>query len=393
MTNVDRWLLPDGVDEVLPEQAQVIELYRRQLLDLYHRWGYDLVIPPMLEFTESLLSGSGKDLDLMTFRLTDQISGRMMGVRADITPQTARMDAHSLHRQGPSRLCYAGTVLHTLSRGPLQSRTPISVGVELFGEQSLTADLEVIALFLETLKTSGVEQVTIDLGHVDILRGIFVEANLLEHQEAELFDLLLRKDKAELTDWIAEHVQREDLASHLAALPGLAGGVEVVNRAKELLKGSSEVVLRALDQLDSVVALVQEMDADVHIDLGEMPGYHYHTGIVFAAYVQGYGRALGNGGRYDHIGQAFGRARPATGFAFDLKSLVSQSQFAVENSSGIFVPFSIHAEASAKIELLRSKGERVVFGFEGQHVDFQEMKCDRQLVENDGEYVVQVLPR
>ena len=393
MTNVDRWLLPDGVDEVLPEQAQVIELYRRQLLDLYHRWGYDLVIPPMLEFTESLLSGSGKDLDLMTFRLTDQISGRMMGVRADITPQTARMDAHSLHRDGPSRLCYAGTVLHTRSRGPLQSRTPISVGVELFGEQSLAADREVIALFLETLKLSGVEQVTIDLGHVDILRGIVIEANLSGDQETELFDLLQRKAKAELTDWIANHVQREDLGKYLTALPNLAGGIEVITEAKALLKGSSDLVRSALNQLDSVVALVQEMDADVHIDLGEMPGYHYHTGIVLAAYVQGYGRALGNGGRYDHVGKAFGRARPATGFAFDLKSLVSQRHSSGEISLGIFVPFSNDAEVSAQVDFLRSQGERVVFGFAGQHVDFKEMKCDRQLVEIDGQYVVRDLPQ
>ena len=393
MTNVDRWLLPDGVDEVLPEQAEVVESYRRKLLDLYYRWGYDLVIPPMLEFTESLLSGSGKDLDLMTFRLTDQISGRMMGVRADITPQTARMDAHSLHREGPSRLCYAGTVLHTRARGPLQSRAPISVGVELFGEQSLAADMEVIALFLETLKLSGVEQVTIDLGHVDILRGIVVEANLSVDQEGELFALLQRKAKAELTDWITDHVQREDLGSYLRALPNLAGGVEVINEAKALLKGASDLVQRALNQLDAVVALVQEMDAHVHIDLGEMPGYHYHTGIVFAAYVQGYGRALGNGGRYDHVGQEFGRARPATGFAFDLKSLVSQSHARYQRSQGIFVPFSNNTELSAQVDFLRSQGERVVFGFEGQYIDFQEMKCDRQLVEVDGQYVVRDLPQ
>lgn len=160
--NVDRWLLPDGVDEVLPEQAQAVEHLRRQILDLYHIWGYDLVIPPMVEFTESLLSGSGSDLDLMTFRVTDQISGRMMGIRADITPQTARMDAHSLRREGPNRLCYAGTVLHTRPRGPLESRTPISVGVELFGEATLAADIEVIELFLQTLKVSGVSNVHLD---------------------------------------------------------------------------------------------------------------------------------------------------------------------------------------------------------------------------------------
>ena len=197
MKNVDRWLLPDGVDEVLPEQALVVERLRRELLDLYHRWGYDLVIPPMVEFTESLLSGSGSDLDLMTFRVTDQVSGRMMGIRADITPQTARMDAHSLRREGPNRLCYAGTVLHTRPRGPLESRTPISLGVELFGEATLSADIEVIELFLQTLKSSGVDNVHLDLGHVDIFRGILAVANLDSDQESQLFELLQRKATGE----------------------------------------------------------------------------------------------------------------------------------------------------------------------------------------------------
>ena len=172
MSKVDSWLLPDGIDEVLPEQARLIEGSRRELLDLYNGWGYDLVIPPMVEFTESLLSGFGSDLDLMTFRLTDQLSGRMMGIRADITPQAARIDAHSLNRQGPNRLCYAGTVLQTKPRGPLESRTPISVGVELFGEAGVSADIEVIELFLKTLDVAGVDAVHLDLGHVDILRGL-----------------------------------------------------------------------------------------------------------------------------------------------------------------------------------------------------------------------------
>ena len=391
MTNVDRWLLPDGVDEVLPEQAYVVEHLRRQILDLYYIWGYDLVIPPMVEFTESLLSGSGTDLDLMTFRVTDQLSGRMMGIRADITPQTARMDAHSLRREGPSRLCYAGTVLHTRPRGPLQSRTPISIGVELFGETSLSADIEVIDLFLQTLNTSGVEHVYLDLGHVDICRGLLSEAGLNAELEDQLFELLQRKAQAELSDWIAVNIQDASLSGWLNALPTLTGGIEVLTKAKELLKGSPKAVLDAIDQLEGIVSSIADKSAAVYIDLGEIPGYHYHTGIVFAAYVQGFGKALGNGGRYDHVGEAFGRSRPATGFAIDLKSLVSQGKSEVSSSGGIFAPYSTDRESQYRVDSLRGQGKRVVQGFEGQRIDLEELKCDHQLAKIDGKYVVQHL--
>ena len=369
----------------------MVEHLRRQILDLYYIWVYDLVIPPMVEFTESLLSGSGKDLDLMTFRVTDQLSGRMMGIRADITPQTARMDAHSLRREGPSRLCYAGTVLHTRPRGPLQSRTPISIGVELFGETSLSADIEVIDLFLQTLNTSGVEHVYLDLGHVDICRGLLSEAGLHAELEDQLFELLQRKAQAELSDWIAVNIQDTSLSGWLNALPTLTGGIEVLTKAKELLKGSPKAVLDAIDQLEGIVSSIADKSATVYIDLGEIPGYHYHTGIVFAAYVQGFGKALGNGGRYDHVGEAFGRSRPATGFAIDLKSLVSQGQSEVSSLGGIFAPYSADRESQYQINSLRGEGKRVVQGFEGQRIDLEELKCDHQLVKIDGKYVVQQL--
>ncbi len=391
MTTADRWLLPDGVDEVLPERAQVVEYLRRQLLDLYNTWGYDLVIPPMVEFTDSLLSGSGSDLDLMTFRITDQLSGRMMGIRADITPQTARMDAHSLRREGPSRLCYAGTVLHTRPRGPLQSRTPISLGVELFGEATLAADIEVIELFLETLSTAGVENVHLDLGHVDIFRGLLADAGLSADSESELFDLVQRKATRELGQWIEANISDPQLSGWLNALPGLTGSVEVLAAARAKLVGAPASVLAAIAQLEEIVAVIADRNITVYLDLGELPGYHYHTGVVFAAYVQGYGKALGNGGRYDHVGEAFGRPRPATGFAFNLKSLVSQSGNSYAMAAGIFVPFSDNPELAAQIALLRSQGNRVVQGFSGQHVDCNEVNCDRLLVEQDGQFVIQKL--
>ncbi|MGB0459098.1 MAG: ATP phosphoribosyltransferase regulatory subunit [Porticoccaceae bacterium] len=392
MSKVDSWLLPDGIDEVLPEQARLIEGSRRELLDLYNGWGYDLVIPPMVEFTESLLSGFGSDLDLMTFRLTDQLSGRMMGIRADITPQAARIDAHSLNRQGPNRLCYAGTVLQTKPRGPLESRTPISVGVELFGEAGISADIEVIELFLKTLDVAGVNEVYLDLGHVDILRGLLVGSNLSTDQEEELFELLQRKASTELAAWINTNISDSKLANWLKSLPTLAGGTEVLTEAKQSLAGAPKQVIDALTQLEQIVdALTMQagQPVTIYIDLGDIPGFGYHTGVVFAAYKQGYGKALGNGGRYDNIGEAFGRARTATGFAFDLKSLVANGQFNQQAQAGIFVPQPADNECREKIASLRQQGERVVQGFTGQVVDFQEINCDRQLVQKDGQYLIE----
>ena len=392
MSKVDSWLLPDGIDEVLPEQARLIEGSRRELLDLYNSWGYDLVIPPMVEFTESLLSGFGEDLDLMTFRLTDQLSGRMMGIRADITPQAARIDAHSLNRRGPNRLCYAGTVLQTKPRAPLESRTPISVGVELFGESGVSADIEVIELFLNTLEVAAIDDVHLDLGHVDILRGLLTDSNLSADQEAELFDLLQSKASTELDTWIINNISDSKLAKWLKSLPTLAGGTEVLTEAKQALAGAPKQVIDALGQLEKIVdalTVQNNQQVSIYLDLGDIPGYGYHTGVVFAAYKQGYGKALGNGGRYDNIGEAFGRARTATGFAFDLKSLVANGQFNQQSQGGIFVPQAADAECCEKITDLRQQGERVVQGFAGQLVDFQEINCDRQLIKKDGQYLIE----
>lgn len=389
MSKVDSWLLPDGIDEVLPEQARLIEGSRRQLLDLYNSWGYDLVIPPMVEFTQSLLSGFGSDLDLMTFRLTDQLSGRMMGIRADITPQAARIDAHSLNRQGPNRLCYAGTVLQTKPRGPLESRTPISVGVELFGEASVSADIEVIELFLKTLEEAAVDGVHLDLGHVDILRGLLTASDLSTDQEAELFEILQSKATAELDSWISANISDANLAQWLKSLPTLAGGTEILAEAKKSLAGAPSQVIDALAQLQQIIDALSDQQVTIYLDLGDMPGFGYHTGVVFAAYKQGYGKALGNGGRYDNIGEAFGRARTATGFAFDLKSLVANGQFEQRDQGGIYVPESADAERLEQIAALRQQGERVVQGFAGQVVDFQEMNCDRQLIKRDGQYIIE----
>jgi len=389
VSKIDSWLLPDGIDEVLPEQARFIEKSRRELLDLYSSWGYDLVIPPMVEFSESLLSGFGSDLDLVTFKLTDQLSGRMMGIRADITPQAARIDAHSLNRQGPSRLCYAGTVLQTKPRAPLESRTPISIGVELFGEAGIGADIEVIELFLKTLETAGIDEVHLDIGHVDILRGLLVGSKLSNVQETELFELLQRKANAELDTWIAENITDSKLAGWLKSLPALSGSVDVLAEARSRLAGAPEPVIAALDQLDKIVDALSNQSVTIYLDLGDLAGYRYHTGIVFAAYKQGYGKALGNGGRYDNIGEAFGRARTATGFAFDLKSLVANGATEQQALLGIYVPSTTDTQCDDMVSQLREQGERVVQGFDGQVPNFKEINCDRQLVKKGDQYQIE----
>lgn len=389
MSKIDSWLLPDGIDEVLPEQARFIEKSRRELLDLYNSWGYDLVIPPMVEFSESLLSGFGSDLDLVTFKLTDQLSGRMMGIRADITPQAARIDAHSLNRQGPSRLCYAGTVLQTKPRAPLESRTPISIGVELFGEAGIGADIEVIELFLKTLETAGIDEVHLDIGHVDILRGLLVGSKLSNVQESELFELLQRKANAELDAWIAENITDSKLAGWLKSLPALSGSKDVLAEARSCLAGAPKPVIAALDQLDQIVDALSNQSVTIYLDLGDLAGYRYHTGIVFAAYKQGYGKALGNGGRYDNIGEAFGRARTATGFAFDLKSLVANGATEQQTLSGIYAPSTTDTQCDDMVAQLREQGERVVQGFDGQTPNFKEINCDRQLVKKGDHYQIE----
>jgi ATP phosphoribosyltransferase regulatory subunit len=389
MTVADRWLLPDGIEEILPNQALQIERLRRQVLDLYHCWGYDLVIPPLVEFTESLLSGTGSDLDLMTFKVTDQISGRMMGVRADMTPQTSRMDAHSLRRNGPSRLCYAGTVLYTRPKQALESRSPIQIGVELYGEPGLEADIEVISLMVETLRLAGLGTPQLDLGHVGIYASLLEAAELSADREAELFDLLQRKAVPELDVWLGKCLENADIALMIRALVGLAGDASVLDRAREVFAEAPAEVELALDELQAVVGALSESfpDLELYLDLSELRGYHYHTGIVFAAYDQGLGQAIGNGGRYDHVGKGFGRSRPATGFNMSLQSL-ARVALSGAVAGGIFAPVSEEPGWRKAVAALRSDGERVVCGFPGQEPDYQELHCDRQLVWLDGIYKI-----
>lgn len=374
-----RWLLPEGVEELLPREARVVERMRRDLLDLCDRWGYELVVPPLIEFTESLLIGLGPDLDLQTFKLTDQLSGRTLGVRPDITPQAARIDAHSLRREGPVRLCYAGSVLHTRARSPLASRSPIQLGAELYGDASLAADIEVVCLMLETLRVAGVEGVTLDLGHVGIFRALMAHVALPPAVADALFEALQRKAGPAIRAILREAGVAPAHAALLGRLADLNGDRAVLDEAAALFAGGPPEVLEAIGALSAVADAVARRAPGVglHVDLCELHGYHYHTGLVFAAYAPGQGEALANGGRYDDIGRVFGRARPATGFNTDLKTLLRLGRARPAEAPGaVFVPAALADGAWPEVCRLRGLGERVVVGLPGQP---RPADCNREL--------------
>lgn len=393
MNKVDRWLLPDGIEELLPVDSGKIESLRRRIVDLFRSWGYDYVIPPMVEFTDSLLTGSGQDIDLLTFKLTDQMSGRMMGIRADITPQAARMDAHSLRRDGINRLCYAGHVMYTKPKTPLASRTPIQAGVELFGEAGLDADIEVISLLLETLKAANLARQYIDIGHAGIYRSLAEYAELSRDQELAFFDLLQAKASNEIAAWVNDHVKDQQTANWLLALPRLSGDSSILATARESFADAPAEVTAALDELEIIAKVLPERypDAQLYFDLSELRGYHYYTGLIFGAFAPGLGEAIANGGRYDHIGEAFGRARPATGFAVDLTAINRLNGSESPAQPGIFAAADSSRSQWQMIQKLRGKGERVVSGLSGQAAPLDYQYCDRQLIDVDGEWVVKPL--
>jgi ATP phosphoribosyltransferase regulatory subunit len=390
MTYADRWLLPDGVEEILPAEAKAIDSLRRRLLDLYSTWGYDMVIPPLLEYTDSLLIGLGRDVDLLTFKVTDQLSGRTLGIRADITPQTARMDAHSFNRTGANRLCYAGHVVHTRPKNPLATRTPIQAGLEFYGEPGVAADIEVVSLLLESLQLAGLPRLHIDLGHVGIYRAIAADAGLTKAQEDTFFELLQRKATTEIRTWVDANIADQTKAQLFLSLPGLAGNKSVLQKARQLF-GNVVAAQVAVDQLDKVASIIEQRypTAELYFDLGELRGYHYLTGLVFAAFAPGYGNPIASGGRYDHIGEVFGRARPATGFAVDITAISKLGLLKKIGIPAVAVIESSDANQWLAIQNLREQGQRVVAVGDGANL--VELGCDRQLLFQDGCYQVVAL--
>jgi ATP phosphoribosyltransferase regulatory subunit len=361
--NEERWRLPDGIDEVLPPEAARIETLRRRLLDLYASWGYELVIPPFIDYLDSLLTGTGRDLDLKTFKLTDQVSGRLLGIRADMTPQVARIDAHRLRRDAPTRLCYLGTVLHTRSDGFAGSRAPFQIGAEVFGHDGVESDVEILRLLVATLEAAGVDNAYVDLGHVGIFRALARQAGLDRAGEMALFDALQRKAIPEIHELIDGAGVAAAVGDMLLALPELNGDDALV-RAGSVLAAADAPVQAALDRLRRVAEEAARWlpGLSVHFDLAELRGYHYKTGIVFAAFVPGWGLEIGRGGRYDNIGDVFGRSRPAVGFSTDLKGLVSQGRApdaATERQPPVLAPWRSEPALTAEVERLRRAGRCV----------------------------------
>lgn len=377
------WLLPEYLEDVLPGEARRIERARRRVLDLFDAHGYELVIPPMLEYLDSLLTGTGRDMELNTFKLVDELSGRLMGVRADITPQAARIDAHLLNRPGVTRLCYAGSVLHTRPGNSASGREPLQLGAELFGHAGLEADLEVQELMLKALAAIGVQAVHLDLGHVGIFRALMrgMDADL----ESELFRALQAKDVPTL-DELTRTLDSETRAA-LLALPTLYGKREVLARAVQVLPKRPEIG-RALDELETLADTLSQCGAALYFDLAELRGYHYHSGVVFAAYAQGAPYAVAQGGRYDNVGQVFGRARPATGFSIDLRALAPLLGNSADQG-GILAPHGNDTGLKAKIDALRAAGERVVVALPGSEANAVEMNCSRRLVPKNGAWQVE----
>ena len=385
MSTENRWLLPEGIEELLPERASQLEALRRRLLDQCGTWGYRYVIPPLVEFTDSLLIGLGADLDLVTCKFTDQMSGRMLGVRADITPQAARMDAHSLAENGVTRLCYAGSTLQSTPQSVIGGRAPIQLGAELFGCDAIEADSEIISLMLSTFACAGVSRaLTLDIGHIGIYDALFSNANLDPEIESQMFDALQRKSTPDI-ERLSSSLP-DDVSQRLRQLASLHGSPEVLLEARTLFS-NEPVVLAALDDLDTVLAQAQQAfpDVGVYVDLTELRGFRYHTGLVFAVYLEGRGSAVAKGGRYDNIGAVFGRDRPATGFAIDLKALVDDMTPVEHSRPPIIAPPSDAPELRVAIAGLRAKGRTVV-------VDLAPglaLPDAERLVLNNGEWIIE----
>lgn len=380
-----RWLLPDYIQDTLPPEAEKVERLRRKLLDIFRGHGYQLVMPPLLEYLDSLTTGAGQDLKLRTFKLVDQLSGRTMGVRADMTPQVARIDSQLLNRSGVSRLCYCASVLHTLPSTLTSTREPLQLGAELYGHAGLEADAEIIRLMAEVLTMAEVPAVRIDVSHVGLFRALAKSAGVSQEREEALFDLLQAKDVPELREYVAD--LREPGRTALMELPGLYGGVEVLDRAAAVLL-DSEGVRTAIEEMRTLHA--QLTDLPLSFDLADLRGYHYHSGVVFAAYGAGSPSALGLGGRYDQVGEAFGRGRPATGFSVDLRQLAAGLP-PVAAVGAVLAPLVADEGLHERIAALRNGGEVVVMALPGHQGTWKEAGCDRQLVRRGDEWVVETL--
>jgi ATP phosphoribosyltransferase regulatory subunit len=380
------WLLPEYIEDVLPDEARRVERVRRLILDDFAVHGYELVMPPLLEYVDSLLTGTGHDLDLQTFKLVDQLSGRTLGVRADITPQVARIDAHLLNRGGVTRLCYAGSVLRTRPDGLNRTREPLQIGAEIYGHGGIESDVEVQRLMLRALRLAGVREISLDIGHVAVFRALLRRARVSRELESDLFQAMQAKDAPAIA--VLARALDRITRDALAALPGLYGGPEVLSRARRVLPALPEI-RAALRDLAALSRQFADLVPIRSFDLGELRGYHYHSGVVFAAYANARPNALAQGGRYDEVGKAFGRARPATGFSMDLRELVAAGSN-VSRQSRVLAPYRPGDRAlQQRIAALRGRGMVVIEDLPGHARHRADLGCDRELVRRKGRWIIQ----
>jgi ATP phosphoribosyltransferase regulatory subunit len=384
---MNRWLLPENIADILPSEARKIEDLRRILLDRFQAYGYELVMPPMLEYLDSLLTGSGQDLNLKTFKLVDQISGRTLGLRADMTPQVARIDAHLLNRQGVTRLCYAGSILHTRAAAGSSSREQLQLGAEIYGHAGWEADLEIQALLNDVLNLSQVGEITLDMSHAGLLTAILGDFSPKPDSLDALYSALQTKDlpglNQVLLDW------PDQVKSAVLALANLSGSPKkVLEQARQNLPKTA-TVKAALDELERLCAAVADLpnSPQLNLDLSDLKGYQYHSGVMFAAYVEGLPVAIARGGRYDMVGKAFGRSRPATGFSLDIMTLARISK-KDSRKTAILAPWSNDSTLSQEIAQLRAQGQVVIQLLPGHEQDGDEFHCDRELVNQKGAWVI-----
>jgi ATP phosphoribosyltransferase regulatory subunit len=387
MTLKQRWLLPEGIDEVAPEDAARLEQLRRELIDRLQAWGYQLVTPPLVEYLDALLTGPAKMLELQTFKLIDEMSGRLLGIRADMTPQVARIAAHKLrNKQEVLRLCYIGNVLKTLPVCQGTSRNPTQLGAEIYGHSGAESDMEILQLMIEALSIIGFDnKIVLDIGHVGIFRGLAEHACLTSEQEQALFVAMQRKALPEIGQLLSQYTLDPESHDMLLALAELNGGIDVLTKARAALIKAPESVLSALETLQTILTMSGKRMPQVAInfDLAELRGYDYHTGMVFAAYQSGSAHALAMGGRYDGIGEDFGHSQPATGFSLDLKEMVANSRAASEQPQPISVVWQDDVEQHEMVEQLRLEGEIVIY-----QLSDTEITANKTLVKQNNHWVV-----
>ncbi len=391
MNSSTRWLLPAGIEEVLPEGAAALEHYRRKLLDLFTSWGYRQVMPPFIEFLDSLLIGNSEDLSLQTFKLTDQLSGRTMGVRADMTPQVARIDAHMLKAEAPTRLCYCGTVLLTRPESAGGTRSPLQIGAELYGHDGPESDIEVISLMITTLRASGVNQILLDLGHAGIFEALVEGANLEPDIRRDLFSMLQRKSVPDIENMLATLDCSSGLKDAILSLVELHGTGEILTSARKQLKAGGKKVIDCIEYLENISTKLERRlgTIEIHFDLAELRGYHYQNDIVFTAFNAASGDELARGGRYNNIGEVFGRARPATGFSADLKKLIATAGGERKPAkTPIFAPAIDDDELTDTVSRLRADGEIVITALTTDTNEGKLLGCTHILQNDKNKWVI-----